>query len=513
MVEPRPDLAEVLRRKGLLADDARPEKVARRHDQGRLTARESLALVCDEGSFVEYGGHVIAAQRARRSLEELITQTPGDGVVAGIATSGAGSLARPGIAFLSYDYLVLAGTQGMAGHHKTDRVLDVIARQQLPVVFLCEGGGGRPGDTDVTTVGGLDLMTFRSFAALSGKVARIGVAGGYTFAGNAALFGMCDVTIGVEGASIGMGGPAMIEGGGLGVVEPAEVGPVAMHVASGVIDILARDDAHAAALARQAVSYFQGRVSGWTEPDQAALRDVVPQNRRRAYDVRAAVTTIADEGSVLELRPRWAKGMVTALARIEGRPLGVIANNPMHLAGAITSDASNKAAQFLRLCDSHGLPVLSLCDTPGIMVGTEAEKTGLVRHAARLFTAGATLTTPLMTVVLRKGYGLGAMAMAGGGFHAPLATVAWPSGEFGGMNLEGAVRLGLRRELAAIEDPAERATFYDDAVALAYEHGKALSMASYGEIDDVIDPADTRARVAATLWSGPPIVGSHRPLT
>ena len=507
----RADLTELRRRKSLLRDDARPEKLARRHDAGRLTARECLDRLVEPGTFVEYAGHVIAAQRGRRSLDELLVATAGDGVIAGLADVNAHGVERPGAAVLSYDYLVLAGTQGMAGHLKTDRVLDVIERTRRPVVFFAEGGGGRPGDTDAAKVAGLDLMTFRSFARLSGRVPRVGVAAGYCFAGNAALFGMCDITIATIGSSIGMGGPAMIEGGGLGVVAPQDVGPLDIHVASGVVDVVADGDEQAVSLAAQALSYFQGRTDTWTAPDSDALREVVPENRRRAYDVRAALRGIVDEGSILELRPRFAKGMVTALARIEGRPLGVVANNPMHLAGAITSDAADTAAQLLRLCDAYGLPVLSLCDTPGIMVGTEAEKTGLVRRAAGLFTAGASLTVPLVTIVLRKGYGLGAMAMAGGSFHVPLATVSWPTGEFGGMNLEGAVRLGQKRELDAIADPAEREAAYEKAVARSYEHGKALSTATYGEIDDVIDPADTRRLVAATLWAGPPIEGSGRP--
>ena len=497
----REDLADLRRRKQLLQDEARPDKLARRRAAGRLTARECLERLVEPGSFVEYGGHVIAAQRARRPLQELLVATAGDGVVAGLADVNAGVVERPAAAVLSYDYLVLAGTQGAAGHHKTDRMLDVIHRTRRPVVFFAEGGGGRPGDTDVASVAGLNLWTFHSFARLSGRVPTVGVAAGYCFAGNAALYGMCDVMIATTGSSIGMGGPAMIEGGGLGVVAPDDVGPLDVHVASGVVDVVADDDAHAVTLAAQAVSYFQGRATSWTAPDTAALRAVVPENRRRAYDVRKALAGIADEGSVLELRPRHAKGMVTALARIEGRPLGVIANNPMHLAGAITAEAADTAARMLRLCEAYGLPVLSLCDTPGIMVGPEAEKTGLVRRAAGLFTAGAALTVPMVTIVLRKGYGLGAMAMAGGGFHVPLLTASWPTGEFGGMNLEGAVRLGQRRELDAIDDPAERQAAYERGVARAYERGKALSTATYGEIDDVIDPADTRTLVAATLWS------------
>ncbi len=510
--ESRPDLAEALHRRWLTTDDARPDVVRRRHDSGRRTARENLDDLLDAGSFVEYGGLAVAAQRARRSLDDLVASTPADGIVGGVGRVNDGLVGSDAsrCAAMSYDYTVLAGTQGITGHHKTDRLLDVVQRQRLPVVLFAEGGGGRPGDTDVAMVGGLDLTTFSRWAGLSGLVPRIGVAAGNCFAGNAALFGMCDVTIAAAGASIGMGGPAMIEGGGLGVVAAADVGPLDAAVAAGVVDIAVADDAAAVAAARQALGYFQGPLPSGEAADQALLRDVVPERRRRAYDVRRVLTVLADTGSVLELRPRFARGMVTAFARVQGRPLGILANQPLSRAGAITSDGADKAARFLQLCDAFDLPVLSLCDTPGIMVGPDAERTGLVRHASRLFVAGATLSVPMLTVVLRRGYGLGAMAMAGGSFANSVLTVAWPTGEFGGMGLEGAVRLGMRRELDASTDPAERQAAFDALVAAAYERGKALSTATFAEIDDVIDPAETRGLVAAVLGAHSPS-WRHRP--
>jgi acetyl-CoA carboxylase carboxyltransferase component len=503
----RPELAEVLRRQSLLQDAARPAAIAKRHALGRRSVRENVADLFDDGSFAEWGGLTVAAQRGRRGLDELITATPADGVVTGI-----GKVDGRRTAVIGYDATVLAGTQGLAGHKKTDRMLDVITREQLPLVLFAEGGGGRPGDTDVATVGGLDVPTFRRFAALSGLVPRIGIASSRCFAGNATLFGLCDITIATPEASIGMAGPAMIEGGGLGVVAADDVGPREVHISNGNVDVAAADDCEAVATAQQALAYFGDVATSWSTPDQRALRDVVPENRRRAYEVRKALEVIADDGSVLELRPRFGRGMVTALARIEGRAIGVIANNPMHLAGAITSDGSDKAARFLQLCDAFDLPVLSLCDTPGIMVGPAAEETGLVRHTARMFTVGATLTVPMVTVILRKGYGLGAMAMAGGDFHATLATLAWPTGEVGGMGLEGAVRLAMRKELAAIADDAERQAAYEALVAAAYSRGNALSAATYDEIDDVIDPGQTRTRVAALFgdWQAPARHGRRR---
>ncbi|HVT65140.1 MAG TPA: carboxyl transferase domain-containing protein [Mycobacteriales bacterium] len=502
----RPELEKVRERQRLLSDEARPEAVAKVHARGRRTIRENLDDLFDAGSFHEWAGLVVAAQRGRREFADLLMKTQADGVVTGI-----GTVEGRRVAVVGYDVMVLAGTQGHFGHKKTDRFLEVVRRERLPLVLFAEGGGGRPGDSDVPTVAGLDVPTFGRFAALSGVVPRIGIASGRCFAGNASLYGCCDITIATPEASIGMAGPAMIEGGGLGVVDADDVGPQEMHVTTGVVDISAADDAEAVEVTKRALTAFVAELPKWSEPDQIALREVVPENRRRAYEVRKVLNLVADEGSVLEVRPRWARGMVTAFARIEGRAIGVIGNNPLHLAGAITSDCADKATRFLQLCDAFDLPVLSLCDTPGMMVGPAAEQTGLVRHTSRLFTVGATMTVPIVMVILRKGYGLGAMAMAGGDFHAPLATLAWPTGEVGGMGLEGAVRLAMRKELAAIEDDDERQQAFDALVAAAYERGSALSAATYGEIDDVIDPAQTRTRVAALLrgWQ-PPARGERR---
>jgi acetyl-CoA carboxylase carboxyltransferase component len=495
----RPDLDETIRRRRLTRDESREDVVAARHAAGRRTARENLDDLVDDGTFIEYGGLAIAAQRGRRTIDDLIRRTPADGLIGGMARVNGASVGpdRADCAVLSYDYTVLAGTQGVMGHRKKDRLFEVIERRRLPVVLFAEGGGGRPGDTDHAMVAGLDVMAFALWAGLSGLVPRIGIASGRCFAGNALLLGCCDLIIATPDASIGMGGPAMIEGGGLGVVDADQVGPFDVQVRNGVIDIAAADEADAVRLARQALSFFQGPIAAWEAPDQLGLRDVVPANRRRAYDVRRAIDVLADTGSVLELRPGFGRGMVTALARIEGKPIGIVANNPMHLAGAITSDCADKGARFLQLCEAFRLPVLFLCDTPGIMVGPDAEATALVRHASRLFLAGAALTVPFITVVLRKGYGLGAQAMAGGSFRAPLMTVAWPTGEFGGMGLEGAVKLAYRRELDAITDADARQAKYDAMVADAYARGAALNTAAYFEIDDVIDPAETRALVAA----------------
>jgi len=497
----RPDLAEVRARHDATLDAARPEAMARRHRSGGRSARENVDDLCDPGSFIEYGALALPAQRRRRPVEELIANYPADGLVGGVGDINGAQVTpeRARCVVMAYDYTVFAGTQGALNHKKTDRLIALAARHRLPIVFFTEGGGGRPGDTDATFVSGLDVTTFANFARLSGLVPRVGVVSGRCFAGNAALLGCCDVVIATANASIGMGGPAMIEGGGLGTFSPDAVGPLAAQVPSGVVDVAVADEAAAVAVAKRYLGYFQGSLREWSCGDQRLLRSVVPEQRLRAYEMRRAIALLADTDSVLELRAGFAPGMVTALARVEGRPLGIIANDPRHLAGAIDSDGADKAARFMQLCDAFGLPILFLCDTPGIMVGPDAEKSGTVRHAARMFVTGASLEVPFFTIVLRKGYGLGAQAMGGGSFVEGFFTVAWPTGEFGAMGLEGSVRLGYRRELEAVEDPSERQALFERMVAQAYEHGKGLNVASHLELDDVIDPADSRRWIQSGL--------------
>jgi acetyl/propionyl-CoA carboxylase alpha subunit/acetyl-CoA carboxylase carboxyltransferase component len=495
----RPDLAEVRERHRTGLDEGRPEVTARRHAAGRRTARENIADLTDPGSFTEYGALTIAAQRRRRPLDDLIARTPADGLILGTATVDG----RP-VAVMSYDYSVLAGTQGHMNHRKTDRLLELAERERLPLVMFAEGGGGRPGDTDTTSVAGLDVPTFRLTARLSGQVPLVAIVSGYCFAGNAALAGACDVIIATPEASLGMGGPAMIEGGGLGVVAPDAVGPMSVQVPNGVVDLLVPDEPAAVAAARRYLSYFRPRTAPAPEDpaehaDQRVLRHLIPENRVRSYDVRPVIEALCDTGSVLELRAGFGVGVITALARLDGHPTGLLVNNPRHLGGAIDGDAADKATAFLRLCEAHRLPVVALVDTPGFMVGPEAERTAIVRRFGAMFVAGAGLTVPVCAVVLRKAYGLGAMAMTAGDLRRPAITVAWPTGEFGGMGLEGAVRLGYRKELEAIEDPAGRRARYEELVAEQYARGKAVSTAMAFEIDDVIDPADTRAVLAGVL--------------
>ncbi|CAG1019851.1 propionyl-CoA carboxylase beta chain [Burkholderiaceae bacterium] len=509
----RADLQALHERLALTLDAARPDAVAKRHAAGQRTARENIAGLCDAGSFVEYGALAIAAQRSRRSLDDLARATPADGIVTGIGSVNRelfGAEASRCVV-MAYDATVLAGTQGIRNHQKTDRLLGIALQQKLPVVLFAEGGGGRPGDTDMPIVAGLHVATFASYARLSGQVPLIGIVSGRCFAGNAALLGCSDLIIATRHSNIGMGGPAMVEGGGLGVFKPEQIGPSEVQQRNGVIDLLVDDEVQAVAAAKQLLGCFQGPVREWSAADPLLLRDALPENRVRSYDMRQVMQTLVDSGTLIELRAGFGAGILTALARIEGRPIGLLASNPAQLGGAIDADAADKAARFMQLCNAHGLPLVSLIDTPGFMVGPEIETQAQVRHVSRMFLAAAHLRVPFFAVVLRKGYGLGAMAMAGGGFHATVATVAWPSGEFGAMGLEGAVRLGYRKELDAAPEGPAREALYRELVERQYANGSAINMAATLEIDAVIDPADTRRWLSQGLASariGPRLPGA-----
>ena len=514
----RPDLQRVIDRHAHTLDANRPEAIDKRHATGMRSARENIADLCDEsghpGSFIEYGALAIAAQTRRRALDDLMANTPADGMVTGIGSINANLFGdeKSRCVVMAYDFTVLAGTQGMRNHQKTDRLLGVAMDQKLPVVLFAEGGGGRPGDVDSAVIAGLNVATFASFAKLNGAVPVVGIVAGRCFAGNAALLGCCDVIIATQNSNIGMGGPAMVEGGGLGAFKPEQIGPSEVQHSNGVIDILVADEVQAVAAAKHYLSFFQGITAAGPVPDVRLLRDLVPENRLRVYDTRAAMTGVVDVGSLLMLRTGFGKGIHTALGRIDGKPVGLMANNPLHLGGAIDADAADKASRFMQLCNAHGLPIVSFVDTPGFMVGPDIETKAQVRHVSRMFIAAAHLRVPLLAVVLRKGYGLGAMAMTAGGFAASVFTIAWPTGEFGGMGLEGAVKLGFRKELEAASEGPEREVLYNKLLARQYEQGSAINMATHLEIDAVVDPADTRNWLLRGL-QGSKISASAAPLT
>ena len=498
----RPELSAWRDRIDRTLDDVRSEARARRHARGYRTARENVADLADEDSFQEYGQLAVAAQRSRRDYEDLQRSTAADGIITGTCTINADRVgdARARAGIIVNDYSVLAGTQGFFHHKKLDRICELAEELSLPLVMYTEGGGGRPGDTDVTThMAGLNINSFSTWASLSGRVPRIAVNNGYCFAGNAALFGCADFSIATRNSWIGMAGPAMIEGGGLGKFEATEIGPIDVQEKNGVVDIVAEDEAHATILARQLLSYFQGEVAHWETVQQESLRELIPQDRRWAYPVRRVIETIADQGSFLELQRIFGRSIITGFIRLEGRPMALIANDCQQLGGAVDAQAAEKAARFLQICNAFRLPILSLTDTPGFMVGPDSEMRGAVRRMSSLFLAGAKLTVPVVAIFLRKGYGLGAMAMTAGSFARPVYAAAWPTGEFGGMGLEGAVRLGFKKELDAVQDPAEREALFQQLLANMYELGRATEAAAFLEIDAVIDPADSRAVILRAL--------------
>ncbi len=483
-------------------DAGRQHAVVKRHKKGYSTARENLEALCDPDTFIEYGQLAVAAQRQRRELHDLRANTPADGIITGVATINSdifGELSSRAAVVVN-DYTVLAGTQGYFHHSKLDRILALARDWNIPLVMYTEGGGGRPGDTDVTTqIAGLDVATFATWAGLAGVVPRIAVNNGYCFAGNAALFGCADIGIATKTSWIGMAGPAMIEGGGLGSFAATEIGPIEVQASNGVVDIVAENEVEATQIARKLLGYFQGDIEQWSCQDQLQLRDVLPEDRRYAYAVRNIIEIIADSASLIELKSGYGGAIITGFMRIEGRAVGFLANDCKVLGGAIDSEAAEKAADFLLLCNAFSIPLVSLCDTPGFMVGPASEEQGAVRRLSKMFIAGAQVSVPLVAIFLRKGYGLGAMAMVGGSFARPVYNASWPAGEFGGMGLEGAVRLGFKKELEAEPDPRAREALYDQLVAMMYERGKATEAAAHLEIDAVIDPADTRKVILRAL--------------
>ncbi|MEM7080113.1 MAG: carboxyl transferase domain-containing protein [Pseudomonadota bacterium] len=517
--EIRADLAEINHFQRLTKDESRPEATAKRHGNNHRTARENIYDLCDEGSFVEYGP-LVTATRFRKDktedIEERIKRTTSDAMVMGVGKVNSDIVGADNAqcVAMSYDYSVLAGTQGHKNHQKQDRMFVVAEKYRLPIVLYTEGGGGRTyngpnaGSTPIaTSVGGLNTRTWRQLGKCSGLVPIVGVNSGYCFAGNVVLLGACDVIIATRDSSLGIGGPAMIEGGGLGAYAPEEVGPVGIQEPNGVIDIVVEDEAEATATAKQYLSYFQGPALHWEAQDQRKLRHIVPENRRAVYNIREVIETIADKDSVLELRPNFGLAMVTSFIRIEGKPVGVIANNSNSpTGGAIDSTAADKASRFMQLCDAFDIPILSLIDCPGNMVGPEAEKEALVRHCGRMYVAGANLTVPFFVVVVRKAYGLGALAMATGSFDETFFAISWPTGEFAGMGLEGQIKLGRRNELAAIESIPERKARYEQLVDEAYAWSRALNAGTVFEVDDVIDPATTRDWLVMGLNSAPPVI-------
>ena len=502
----RPSLQALFDRRKLLLDENRPEAVERRHSKNRRTVRENIEMLIDPDSWIEYGALAFAGVSPRLSEEEVIAKTPADGLVAGIGSVNGDLFdeKRARTMFVSYDDTVLAGTQGGYGHEKTDRMMELADELSVPLIFHCEGAGGRSSDIHgPTSAGHPHVRTWEKMAALSGTVPMIGITAGWCYAGNAAILGVTDLVIATEDALIAMGGPATIEGTDMGVFLPEEVGPISDLAPAGSVDIVVKDQDEAIATSKKLLSYFQGSIPPGPHADQRLLRHVIPENHKRAYDVRELIRLLADEDSVLELRPEFGISAVTAFIRIGGHPFGVSVNNNAYIGGAIDSDGSDKVARFWHICDAFNIPIIAMVDTPGVMVGPDIEKTGLIRHCSRLFVTGANLKTPRFSVILRGGYALGALAVMSSGSRAPLFTHAWPDARFGGMNVEAGVLLSNRAQLGAIEDIDERAAEFERLVADSYRRITAINNATHFGLDDVIDPAETRDKILKGLASVP----------
>jgi acetyl-CoA carboxylase carboxyltransferase component len=468
-------------------DAARPEVVEKIHARGRLTARERIDAVLDPGSFVETG--VLAG---------------GEDEPAGGLVGGFGTLYGKPIAISSYDYSVWGGTQTAVNHSKIDRIMDLSFRHRWPFVCFADGGGARAqglagrgwGQAGMSNT----LGTFDGLATLSGWVPIVSVVSGRSFAGNASIAGFSDVVFATKGSAIGMGGPPLVEAA-LGLkVTPEELAPSEMHEKSGGIDLLIEDDEQGAELVRRYLAYFLiEQTEGVVSPTHETIRSIVPDNRRGVYDMRKVIHALADADSVFELRPNWAISAITALARLGGYPIAIIANQPRSpIAGAIDADAADKLARFIQLADAFDIPILSLMDNPGFMLGPKAEQGGIARHHARPLLAQVNRTVPLFLVHIRKAYGLGPMAM--GSMQQPTdLRLAWPTVEAGGMALEGAAALIQRKEIAAAGGQQEAREMRDELAAKMRERSLALNAARSYSYDEVIDPAETRDRVIRML--------------
>ena len=498
-------LQEFFELQAMGADENRREWVDKRHAKGKMTQRECLAELIDEGSWFEMGELVLPARHMIMSDKEMRRRAPGDGMITGIATVNRDQFdeQRATTLIAMYDETIWAGTQGMMGHQKTDRIIKLADEQATPLILWAEGAGGRSGDTDHSYISaaGQWVPTYDMLGKLSGTVPTVGITAGRVFAGNASMLGITDCVIATRDANIGMGGPATIEGGGLGLFMPEEIGAMSDMGPAGSVDIIVEDDHEAIATAKKYLAYFQGPIDDWACADQRLLRHVIPENRLRTFKVRSVIELLADTDSVLELRAEFGIGIVTALIRIEGHPVGIIANNNEHLGGAVDSPGADKLCRFAQLCDAFNIPILVLSDTTGMMVGPDVERTGLARKCNNIFVTLANVQTPKFCLILRKSYGLAAQAMQTGSSRAPTWTLAWPTAELGGMNLEAAVRLGQRAELAAIENIEERAARYEELVAEAYRSGKGVNSSSVHENDGIIDPAATRRIFVRSLMA------------
>jgi acetyl-CoA carboxylase carboxyltransferase component len=403
------------------------------------------------------------------------------------------------VAIASYDYTVMAGSQGNINNVKIGRVLQIAEDHALPVVIFAEGAGHRVQEASLHSRGGGEA-TFPTLARLSGRVPTVCGVPGRAFAGHAILAGLCDFVVATRNAAIGMAGPPLVEAALGERLTPEQIGAAGIHAASGAAEAVVENEPDLIGLISAYLSYFEGRL----EPGEAVvpatyLRDIVPADPRKPYDVREVISGLCDLGEILELRGGFARSLVTALGRVDGWPTGFIASQPLVLAGAIDAGASDKISRFAKLCDAFGLPIVFLVDSPGFLVGPAAETTALMRHSTRVIHTLTHVQVPFFTVTLRKSYGLAHFAMGGRPLGASM-VVAWPTAEYGAMGPEGAAKV------LGVDDEREH------SAALRRE-GASLKLAELFAIDDVIDPAQTRGALSDWLAAVMPTTRpSHRPV-
>ena len=491
-----------------LGDAARAAVIERQHRLGKLSARERIAHLVDLGSFHEFGALV---QPKRDTFDTETLQAPFDGVI-----TGFGRIDGRAVGLCAFDFSVLGGSNGRIGEHKVEHVATQCLQQGCPLLLLLDGGGHRIQEGLDSRHFAVGSRYFQIAVHLSGWVPTVALIMGPGFAGPSNFAALCDLVVMVRGTStMGIAGPALVAAATGELTDKDTLGGADVQATRhGLADLVAESDGHALALARRYLSYLPAHADAepprcpWpaaqAEPDAAdeqALLHVVPDNPRQPYDVHDVLRAVADRDSVFELKPDFAPNLVTAFARLAGRPVGIVANQPLHLAGTLDARACEKGAHFVSVCDAFGLALVYLIDLPGFLVGQEAEDTALARRSGRLLFELGQATVPRLSVVMRKGYGLGYIAMCGGrSFDADLC-VAWPTAEICAMSVEGAVDVAYAKQVAAAADPAARRA---ELIARFRQQLGALHAAAHFGIDDVIDPRDTRAALLATLERCPP---------
>lgn len=491
-------LSELNERRHGISDAGRPEAVAKQHARGKLTARERIAELVDTGSFLEAGGLVGTTAGPRRNILEA----PADGFVTGSALVGG----RP-VSLCSFDFTVAGGSNGKAGTLKFTRLLQRSLDDGNPFVMLMEGGGHRISEGLDSRHFSSGTTIFQSMSDMSGWVPIVAAVMGPGFAGPTNHASLADFVVMVRPtATMGIAGPALVKAATGEVITKEELGGAAVQAdRQGIADLAVESDAEALEAIRRFLSYFPSNAR---QPlpivacdDPADRRDeelltLVPANTRRAYDVRKVIGAIVDRDSIFEIKPTYARNVVTTLARLDGRPVGIVANQALHMGGTLDSNACEKAAHFISMCDAFGLPLVFLIDIPGFVPGTMAERQGLGRRSGRLVYELGNATVPRLSVILRKGYGMAYIAMNGGRSFDPDLVVAWPTAEICAMSIEGGVDVGFRKEIEQAAEPeAKRA----ELIGNFRSHVDALYAAEGYGIDDVIDPRDTRLHLITTL--------------